>query len=157
RNEHRRLAPRRGRRRSARRKEKEFGWAAPHDPLGSSPHPPCLRESTCEPTGQPLSAQEGSWALPAQCCKYLCLRRNPTGELEFVVRAQYVEKEGIAAPTGKEPVVTTLCHMSCLTCRDRHSLNDNLPPAPVSAAPAPSTRRSVARCSPPSNDEKRTS
>src|ERR1700691_2410375 len=51
----------------------------------------------------------------------------PTRELKFVDCAQYVEEEGIAAPTGKEPVVPSLRHMSLAPCRDRHSLNDNLP------------------------------
>src|SRR5271155_3128889 len=51
----------------------------------------------------------------------------PTRELKVVERAQYVEEKGIAAPTGKEPVVTSLRHMSLVPCRNRHSLNDNLP------------------------------
>src|SRR5580704_10172087 len=36
----------------------------------------------------------------------------PARELKFVERAQYVEEEWIAAPSGIEPVVTSLRHMS---------------------------------------------
>ena len=52
----------------------------------------------------------------------------PARELELVEGAQYVEEEGIAAPTGKEPVVASLRHMSFVPCRDRHPLDDH-PPA----------------------------
>ena len=44
-----------------------------------------------------------------------------------VERAQYIEEEGIAAPTGKEPVVASLRDMRFVPCRNRHSFNNNLP------------------------------
>ena len=59
---------------------------------------------------------------------FVC-EKIPTRELRVGERAQYVEEEGIAAPTGKKPVVTGLRHMSLVPGRDRHSLNDNLPAA----------------------------
>ena len=38
----------------------------------------------------------------------------PGGELEVVDRAEYIEEEGIAAPTGKKAVVTSLLPVSFL-------------------------------------------
>jgi hypothetical protein len=81
----------------------------------------------------------------------------PGGELEVVDRAEYIEEEGIAAPTGKKR-----WSPACFRCpswpRETGTPEARtVPPEPASAAFASSNRRSVAVCSPPTNGEKRTS
>src|SRR5579872_465756 len=51
----------------------------------------------------------------------------PACKLKVVERAEHVEEERIAAPTGKEQMVTSPRHMRLASFRDLHSLNDNLP------------------------------
>ena len=116
----------------------------------------CLDERAC-PQANCCRSKNGVGDFQRDAADIFVCEEIPGGELEVVDRAEYIEEEGIAAPTGKKR-----WSPACFRCpswpRETGTPEARtVPPEPASAAFASSNRRSVAVCSPPTNGEKRTS
>ncbi len=94
------------------------------------------------------------WNQNSSCCCYL---------VSGIDRPAPPQEVGVTFASLRQPaknlVVTSLRHVWCASrpVETGTPSASTSPPAPVSAACAPLKRRSVALCSPPSSDEKRTS
>src|SRR3984885_7196603 len=107
---------------------KEGSLVGPRPAIRLDPAPTraVFRNQGASPQANRFRSKNGVGYFQRNTASIFVQEEIPSCELELVDRAQYVEEEGVTAPTGEEPVVTSLRHVSLVPCRDRHSLNDDL-------------------------------
>ena len=125
--------------------------------IGLDPAPTCAVcwNQRASPQANLFRPKKGVGHFQHSAANIFVCEEIPTGDWNLLSVPSTSKKNGSLRQRAKNR--WSLARVTCPSCPVETGTLSTItfPPAPVSAACAPSTQRSVAVCSPPSNDEKR--